>query len=216
MKFVLISDTHSKHKQIKVPEGDILIHAGDLTSMGYEHEVLEVFNWFKTLSKQFKHIIFIAGNHDLSFQRKNTWLEIMLEDIKGTNIHYLEDTAITLEGINFYGSPWQPEFHSWAFNAPRGEKLAQIWSKIPDNTDVLITHGPPQTILDTSGSPWNVPLLGCEELLTRVNQVKPKFHVFGHIHGGYGMVYNGNTYFVNAAVCTEQYVPSNYPITFDY
>ena len=96
-----------------------------------------------------------------------------------TNAHYLCDESLTLDGVKFYGSPWQPRFFDWAFNKDRGAPLKAIWDKIPLDTDVLITHGPPHGILDLT---FDKIKAGCEELLLAVQRIKPKVHVFGHIH----------------------------------
>ena len=115
-------------------------------------------------------------------------------------IDYLQDEEMSLyfdgpngdmpeENVKIYGSPWQPEFYNWAFNLPRmGEELKAKWAAIPEDTDILLTHGPAQGHLDTSGPPYNEPLLGCELLAARIEEIKPKIHVCGHIHGGYGYV----------------------------
>ena len=143
MKIVCISDSHGKHKKIKnIPSGDVLIHAGDMTSEG-EIETIGSFNkWLGELPH--RHKIVIAGNHDWSFDNGQRFLAREMI----TNATYLEDSEITIDGVKFYGSPWTPEYGEWAFNIPRGEALASKWSMIPDDVNVLITHGPPKKILD--------------------------------------------------------------------
>jgi Icc-related predicted phosphoesterase len=224
IRIVCISDTHSKHNSVKIPQGDILIHAGDLTSVGYEHEVKNFVHWFQNING-FEDKIFIAGNHDLSFETKPDWFYnyINEENLTQSDCVYLEDSELIITDPDFsgklkiYGSPWQPEFMNWGFNLPRnGEELKQKWNKIPEDTDILITHGPPQTILDTAGWPHNSTLLGCELLLERVNLIKPKIHVFGHIHGSNGYYFNGHTHFINACQLNEQYKNTNKPIVFDW
>jgi hypothetical protein len=216
MKLILISDTHTYHRQVELPEGDILIHAGDFTARGRWGEVIDFFYWLENQAEKYKHVIFIAGNHDLSFENKSHDLlkELSNLTLAFPNIHYLEDTEVIIDGIKFYGSPWQPEFHNWAFNLPRGEKLADIWNKIPNDTDVLITHGPPATILDyTLRDKINV---GCKHLYDKIIKVKPKLHIFGHIHEGYGIsTENADTTFINASMCTLVYNPDNKPIEFE-
>jgi hypothetical protein len=119
--------------------------------------------------------------------------------------------------VKIYGSPWQPEFYNWAFNLPRnGEELKAKWAAIPDYTEILITHGPAQGYLDTSGPPYNEPNLGCELLTKRIKEVKPKIHVCGHIHGGYGYMFDGDTHFFNASILNERYEFRNKPMTFDW
>ena len=119
--------------------------------------------------------------------------------------------------IRIYGTPWQPEFYNWAFNLPRcGQDLMRVWNQIPKNTDILITHGPPQDHLDVSGPPHNEPHLGCELLRVKVDEQPPKIHVFGHIHGGYGYKFHNGTHFINASVLNEQYEQVNKPLTVDW
>ena len=128
-------------------------------------------------------------------------------------VHYLQDSEVTIDGIKFYGSPWQPEFYNWAFNLPRGEKLAQKWAEIPDNTDVLITHGPAYGILDYAPMGGHV---GCEELYKRISDIKPKIHVCGHIHNSYGQKTIDGIEFLNASVLNDRYEYAHKPIVVDF
>jgi Icc-related predicted phosphoesterase len=212
-KIVFISDTHNHHSKITLPEGDILIHAGDFSGRGLPEEVGPFFDWIEEQAQIFKHVIFIAGNHDMSFERKSHWVVRWLK-ILPTNIHYLEDSEVIIDGVKFYGSPWQPEFHNWGFNLPRGKELAEKWEMIPVDTDILITHTPPQNILDyTVMDMINV---GCADLYLKVNQIKPKIHVFGHIHEGYGYKDINDTLYLNASTCNLRYQPVNSPIVVDF
>ncbi|XP_011503727.1 PREDICTED: metallophosphoesterase MPPED2 isoform X2 [Ceratosolen solmsi marchali] len=132
---------------------------------------------------------------------------------KLTNCIYLEDKEIIISGIKIYGTPWQPEFCKWAFNIPRGEPCLSKWDMIPDNTDILVTHTPPIGHGDLCCSGVRA---GCVELLNTVqNRVKPKYHVFGHIHEGYGVSSDGKIIFINASTCDLNYLPSNPPVVFD-
>lgn len=206
-KIVVISDTHNQHDKVILPEGDIIVHAGDLTSRGYMTEVVSFMNWFEDLP--YKHKIFIAGNHDFIFEEDPHWV---LEEIRNRYFIYLEDETCLVEGINFYGSPWQPWFGNWAFNLDRGPRIAEKWSMIPLETDFLITHGPPAGILD------KIPegeAAGCYNLLQRINVVQPQFHAFGHIHEGYGIHTTDKTTFINASICTRNYDPFNQPIVVE-
>ena len=115
-------------------------------------------------------------------------------------------------GIKFWGSPWQPEFFDWAFNASRGEEIRQYWDKIPTGIDVLITHGPPFKLGDQTDIGEHV---GCLDLLDAIERVKPKLHVFGHIHEGYGVTSANGTTFVNASTCTLRYRPTNSCVVID-
>ena len=130
---------------------------------------------------------------------------------------YLQDDFVEVDGVKIYGSPWQPWFFDYAFNLPRdGEEIYEKWQKIPEDTDILVTHGPPQGILDISGDPYNISDLGCMFLKKRVAEIKPKIHVFGHIHGSYGYKYENGTHFFNASVLDEKRYYTNKPFTFDW
>ena len=213
-RLTFISDTHSKHKQITedLPGGDILLCAGDISSMGYKHEIKEFCAWFDKI-KNYNHKIFIAGNHDWLFQKNP---ELAKEIVAGyKTITYLQDETITIDGINIYGSPWQPEFYNWAFNLPRnGEEITKKWAEIPENTDILITHGPAWGYLDNING--RMDKLGCELLTERILTINPKIHLCGHIHTGNGYRFNGKTHFVNAAVLDERYIYMQNPMTMDW
>ncbi len=222
MRITVISDTHQKHKKTTefLPGGDLLIHAGDIMTSGYhKREVEDFLAWFSKRTNYTKKI-FIAGNHDRLFESAPDLIQPYLDGFP--EAIYLEDSSFEYyekleRPIKIYGSPWQPEFYNWAFNLPRnGEELAAKWGAIPSDTDILVTHGPAQTYLDTSGPPWNEPLLGCELLIERIKEIKPKIHVCGHIHGGYGYKFDGHTHFFNASVLNEQYMFANKPLTFDW
>jgi Icc-related predicted phosphoesterase len=117
--------------------------------------------------------------------------------------------------VNIYGSPWQPEFYNWAFNLPRkGNQLKEKWDNIPTDTDILITHGPAYEYVDKVVGQYEN--LGCELLTERIKEIKPKIHVCGHIHTGYGYTFDGDTHYINASVLNEQYAYSNKPLTIDW
>jgi hypothetical protein len=127
----------------------------------------------------------------------------------------LQDHTHTIDGVKIYGSPWQPEFYNWAFNLPRnGKELQETWSNIPNDTEILITHGPPWGHCDVT--PYGNLNVGCELLRVRVDELKPKIHVFGHIHSGYGYKFHEGTHFINAAVLGERYSYDNKPLTIDW
>ena len=207
MKVVCISDTHTFENEIEVPDGDVLIHAGDATIEGSPEEVA-AFGWWLD-AQPHKHKIVIAGNHDWLFERVPEQARYL---INFPGVHYLQDSGVEINGVRFYGSPWQPRFHDWAFNVDRGAAIKQKWDRIP-KCDVLITHGPPYSILDYTK--WGEPRLGCEELLRAVTRVGPRLHVFGHIHGGYGEFALRDVHFINASICNEAYQPVNKPIVFE-
>lgn len=209
MKLVLISDTHNKHKWIdnnEIPKGDVLIHAGDYSGRGSTEETKSFLDWYSNLPHKYK--IFIAGNHDFFFERKN---QNEINAILPSNVIYLNNSGITIEGINFWGSPNQPIFFDWAFNKTE-EELIKTWNKIPTNTDVLITHSPPFGILDKTIRGKSV---GCTALKKRVTIIKPKINVFGHIHESYGIIEQNGTTFINASLLNERYYKVNDPIVID-
>jgi Icc-related predicted phosphoesterase len=205
MKLVLISDTHGF--TLPVPDGDILVHAGDLTMTGTRFQIEQAGNWLRTLPH--KHKIVIAGNHDWLFQRNQ---KKALEAL-GDGFIYLENEGITVEGLKFWGSPIQPEFCNWAFNVPRGPQIKAYWDQIPERLDVLITHGPPYEVLDKPH--YKDSSCGCKDLRTAVIYKEPRVHVFGHIHGGYGNVAlkspSIDIDFYNASVVNEAYQVRNAP-----
>ena len=219
MRVTLISDTHNKHNQVtsSLPGGDVIIHAGDVSSMGYKHELQQFLKWFNNLDN-YTHKIFISGNHDWGFQNEPEMCKELLEFY--SNVTYLQDDLEVIgedysTSVKVYGSPWQPEFYNWAFNLPRnGEELKERWDLIPMGVDIVVTHGPAWGKVDTVKG-QSVPL-GCELLTERFNIVKPKIHVCGHIHSGYGYVFDGVTHYFNAAVLDERYNYTHKPWTFDW
>jgi Icc-related predicted phosphoesterase len=213
IRITFISDTHNKHKKItsSLPGGDIIIHAGDVSSVGYEHEIKEFCKWYNSL-ESYEDKIFIAGNHDWLFQKNPEKSKEILEFYD--KITYLQDSQIILNNgsnVKVWGSPWQPEFYDWAFNLPRGKRIAEEWDKIPDDVDILVTHGPAWGKLDRVIGEFEN--LGCEELAKSIGQKKPKIHVCGHIHSGYGYIFDGETHYINASVLSEQYTFTNKPLT---
>ena len=136
MKIVCISDTHEKHKQLDLPKGDVLIHAGDFTWVGKEKPTLDFLDWLE--SQPFKHKIFVSGNHDFYFEQGRN-----LGRLKDRNLHYLMNSEVVLDKrVRIGGSPFTPEFMKWAFTGTPAT-LKPIWDKIPSSLDILITHGPP-------------------------------------------------------------------------
>lgn len=206
MKIISISDSHTYHRQLEIPDGDILVHAGDITFRG-EFDVLIDFNkWLGELPHSRKLVI--AGNHDIIYETKNAYARSLI-----TNGTYLQDSSIVIDGIKFYGSPWTPRFFDWAFNADRGSAIRKIWNKIPNDTNVLITHGPAFGSLDEVPSGMHV---GCSDLKDRIAELSDlKLHICGHIHHSYGIKAISNPIYVNAAVCTENYQAINKPIVVE-
>jgi len=185
MKITCLSDTHGNHRLLDMPGGDMVIFAGDMCAVGTDKEVEDFFDWF--LELDYKHKICIAGNHDWPFY----------DGIVPEPKEYLRDTCVEIEGLRIYGSPWQPEFCSWAFNLPRGKALEAVWDLIPDDTDILVTHGPPAGIMDGG--------VGCEDLKNRVENLNLRLHVFGHMH-----MYSGvEGISVNASICNDENIVVN-------
>jgi len=206
----LISDTHSKHDLLTsdLIGGDIIIHGGDIMTSGYhKREINDFLEWFDELN--YKHKIFIAGNHDRFIENHPEEFKELLSEYP--NIIYLEDDFVIIDGIKIYGTPWQPEFYNWAFNLKRdGIDIINKWNNIPEDTDILITHGPPNGILDyVAQSTFHA---GCNMLRKRIFEVKPKLNMFGHIHQGYGLTRQSDIDFINASVLNEEYRYANKPI----
>lgn len=212
VRVVAISDTHIRLRELapRLPDGDILVHGGDLTGIGSPHQIRLELEALAALPYQDK--VFIAGNHDLLFEKNPTYAKSILGEFK--TLTYLEDSAAVVQGVKFYGSPWTPMFCYWAFMIDRmTPELERKWDAIPEDLDVLITHGPPYGILDVSS--YTKESVGCELLLQAVEEKKPKFHVFGHIHGSNGVQVGEHTTFINAAICDESYDPEQTIHTFE-
>ena len=206
---VAISDTHSMHDQVEVPDGDILVHAGDFTASGSMADFKEFVDWFA--AQPHEHKVFTCGNHDKVCEKRLA--DCMAYIPRGVN--FLVDDSVVLAGLKFYGSPWTPKFFNWSYMKVRGPSLDIVWDKIPQDTDVLITHGPPYGHGDMT---VRNSVVGCVDLLMRVREVEPKFHIFGHIHEGYGITRSDDIYrtrFVNASTCTVKYKPTNPPLVFE-
>jgi len=242
LRITHISDTHNKHNQLngKLPGGALLIHSGDFTSIGRKHEVEKFIEWFD--KQDYGHKVFIAGNHDLTFQSerlyeeksayferrvfdtpgskgKPDWLIEILENLP-TGMYYLENSSIKLEGINIWGSPYSPSFgYGWAFNKDRGNDIAQCWNEIPMDADIVITHTPIYGYNDrASNTNQNV---GCADLYHRLKEVQPHLHFCGHIHEAYGHKTMGLTEWYdlqtfNGCSCNLRYEAENDPISFNY
>lgn len=213
MKLVCISDTHEQEDGVVLPDGDVLVHAGDITYRGDLGKLSKFLMWMKNQPHTSK--VIISGNHDWCFQNNNRSIAVkMCEEAEVT---YLEDSGVKIGDLHFWGSPWQPWFHNWAFNAMRGKDIARHWAKIPENTNVLITHGPVMNIMDEAPrGVFDIEHVGCEELAKRIVDLPNlKAHICGHIHAGYGTKQLANVQFVNASICTEQYKPTNAPIVIE-
>ena len=204
MKIYCISDTHGKHASLELKEADIIIHAGDATCQRDPNlnapELEAFFNWFSSLN-MYKYKIYIPGNHDTSFAKNLVPVP--------KNITVLCHNEIEIEGCRIFGSPYTPTFGvGWAYNVDRG-KIGRLWNQIPDDIDILVTHGPAKGILDlTIDRDTNNPRqCGCGSLLHEIKVKSPKYHVFGHLHDERGIFNAGRlelplikTVFINVSV----------------
>ena len=215
MKLAIISDTHGSHSFVPdMPKADVFIHAGDFMNSGRYWDEIEGFNaWLESIDLPKNRKLVCAGNHDIFFDEYHigSSLEKSIQAQRLiTNATYLQDEEFVINGVKFYFSPWTPYFMGWGFNVNRGYEISKIWNQIPDDVEVLVTHGPPYGMLDKVKVSEDFPNLGCEDLAERIKSLKKlKVHIFGHIHGSRGKVThcdNGVTY-VNASFLNEAYRP---------
>ena len=198
MLITCVSDTHTNTPEL--PEADLCIHAGDLTIHGFRSEFYQQLCWLESQRKKFREMVLIVGNHDFYAEKHMEDVYKACEDI-GVMYLFNED-YVTYNGLRLYGSPHVPDYHKWAFMLSE-RKLFWAWQKIPADTDILVTHGPPRDIMDVSyKDPYGGS--GCKHLFNRVREIKPKLHVFGHIHEQHGTMAFGQTKFVNAATTVIQ------------
>jgi predicted phosphodiesterase len=190
MRIVAMGDTHGYHRHLAVPDGDLLVHAGDLTQRGTLAQLEDAAAWLRALPHA--HKVVIAGNHDFGLQRDPARARALFHGLT-----YLEDEGVTLGGLRLWGSPWQPWFFDWAFNLRRGAELDAKWRQIPEGLDVLVTHGPPAGHGDRCHDGRRV---GCEDLLRHLGRARPRFHLFGHIHEDPGQWQVGDTRCMNVTV----------------
>jgi predicted phosphodiesterase len=294
-RFVAISDTHSTFPDVsKLPEGDVLLHAGDFSLRGTASEAVAFAKFLESVRHKYKQIIVICGNHELGFdpdididprsakmfydpegklcgtpltsaadlvavvRRRAALLksqsvsipssisaastlpsESELDALRpsgdslgripgGWSEHPevgLLAPGVTLAGsdaaseasggrIKVFGTPFQPEFHGWGFNVPRGAAIQAKWDLIPTDADVVMVHGPP---LGHGDRTYRTDRAGCVNLLhTLTTRVRPAVCVFGHIHEDAGVTSDGTTVFINAALLSGRYRPRNAPVVFDF
>jgi hypothetical protein len=218
MRIVAVADTHLFTDDLTVPDGDVFVHAGDLCRGGSIEELHEAAGWLASLPH--RHKVIVAGNHDWALApcehdpvichsclmrdrgspTSKTFPRVRCaDDVEAARavlapFTYLEDSEAVIDGVRFYGSPWQPAFNDWAFNLPRGAPLGAVWSRIPAGLDVLVTHGPPEGFGDASPVGDRA---GCADLRRRVAEVAPRLHLFGHIHQDGGVWHDGATTYAN-------------------
>jgi len=220
MKIFILGDTHTRHDEIVVPEGiDMLIHVGDFADtkrpVDNIQEVGRFVEWLYSLDIQ--HKVVICGNHDTSVVPYG-----LKQDFTNTHVHLLMHDVITIAGIKIFGSPYTPTYgHNWAFNMKRN-KLDRIWKQIPDDVDIIITHGPPKGVLDlTTEKDGTLVRVGCQSLMNHVQRVKPKLHCFGHVHSEEG-IYNRGTFrtdditYINASCYHNRTKEIQPGIVYDY
>ena len=220
-RIVCVSDTHSQYDHENfpiIPDGDVLVHSGDFSNHGTPEEIEKFNAWLGTLPH--KHKIVIAGNHDKSLDAtfRNNTVESAKEaqEMLTNATHYLQDSMVELDHLKFYGAPWVPNCGNWGFCRDENQRKEK-WSKMPDKIDVLITHAPPFGIGDLA-SDYNGAHLGCKHLLTKVKELKPKLHVYGHIHEAGGVRTDGTTIFANAGIMSRWHrkgMAFNPPIVID-
>lgn len=205
MRIVAISDTHGRHRSLDLPEADMLIHAGDICARGNVEELQDFSDWLYT--QNYKYKVVIAGNHDLCIENNELLVKKEL-----SHCIYLQDNGVQIEGLNLWGSPMTPKFYNWAFMEERWS-IDKYWRHIPKGLDILITHGPPFGILDTTSRGERV---GCEALADRIRLVRPRLNIFGHIHESYGFVERDGLFYLNVASLDQKYKPVNPPVLFDF
>ena len=209
MRITVISDTHGLHEDLNLEQGDMLIHAGDIEAR-IEYDFDRFLRWF---SKQpFEYKVLVGGNHDFYLEREyyRAREECFLQDVC-----YLNHNAAQINGLRIFGSPYTPRFGRWAFMKDRGLDISEYWKAMPDDMDILITHGPPIGILDKVSMAYGGHNVGCWDLRERVKTIKPKYHIFGHIHSQYGTEEIDGTKYINCSVVNEEYALTNAPIKID-
>lgn len=229
-KFVCISDTHTKHRELEMPQGNVLLHSGDI-SYTYKSDLLEerkqlidFSEWLGELS--YEHIVVVAGNHDFLFEKEEEEAVSILTQ-HNDRVHYLNQSSVTINGIKIYGEPRQPKFYDWAFNVSRNN-MKDVWELVPDDVDILVTHGPPLGYGDVVENKTSFDLfhanqferVGCKHMKNMIDsRIENPFKLitFGHIHEGYGQWYKPltNTHIVNASVVNNKYKVKNKPVVIE-
>jgi len=221
---VAVSDTHGINDvihasdtdlipAIKIPSGDIFIYAGDFCNSGALQDVLAFNRWLTEhdIFNKFRYVVVVAGNHDIIFENSPHYAESFLHK----QVIYLKDNECKCyygselsagKYVRIYGSPWSLEFNNWAFMKTE-EQLAKKFAKIPEGIDILVTHSPPYGILDVVKNDH----LGSKSLADKVKQIKPKVHIFGHLHEGYGHEEHDGIHYYNVSILDGMYSISNKP-----
>lgn len=214
-KIVAISDTHDRFKKLVIPECDILISSGDYSFTGEKHIVKRFHKW---MAKQpAKHFISVQGNHE-KWVEKNFAEAKTIAEAACPGVHFIDEGLVEIEGLKIWCSAITPRFLDWAWNRNRGAEIKVHWDRIPNDIDVLVTHGPPRGILDKVVQVRSIERyehVGCEDLAEAIKRVKPKVHIFGHIHCGYGETHVDGVSYYNASICDGMYRPANAPHTIE-
>lgn len=199
-----ISDTHCRHEELSVPDVDMVIHCGDESNCGdpwyNEHESRDFFDWYCALPISWR--VFVPGNHSTAIEKG------IVKPSDYPSVHFLIHESLDWSGLKLFGSPYTPTFFDWAYMRDRS-KLDAIWAKIPTDTDILMTHGPPKGILDmTRDMDTREPIhVGSNSLRKHVETwIKPIYHAFGHIHdersiNNFGRLEFNETIYINCSCC---------------
>jgi Icc-related predicted phosphoesterase len=204
MKFACISDLHGNLPDLCDLDYDVLLIGGDICPSS-NHEPLFQAYWLDTTFRKWlteyvkKPVIAIAGNHDWIFQTHP-------QEVPDLPWTYLEDSGTMIAGLKVWGSPWQKRFYDWAFNTDEAH-LKAAWDKIPEDTDIFLLHGPAYGLGDFS--PYGKEHTGSPSLRERIDELKPKLVIYGHIHSGYGRYQLGPSIVLNASLVNEKYRPVN-------
>ena len=231
IKTTFISDTHTLHKRLNLPGGDLCCFTGDYMGSGYVvQEMMDFIDWLvEHVSPKYKYVVLVAGNHDRLLE---AYPDYQVKDMFGRkdNIIYIKDETVELDfgekgKLKISGTPFQPFFCSWAFNVKDSDKLQFIFDNVvEEDIDILLTHCPVFSILDQTHEPkpyfnsTGEEHLGSIELynVLQSRQKPPRYHCFGHIHGDGGKhVKIGETTYINASICNEAYKPVNSIVTLE-
>ena len=204
MKVWFISDTHNLHDELQVPEVDLVVHCGDESTHGNalknEPEARKFFAWYVALDIPTK--VFVPGNHSTAIE------QALVRAADFPEVAFLIHDQMEWNGLKIFGSPYTPRFHDWAYMKKRTQ-LDALWQSIPEDVDILVTHGPPKGVLDVTRDIESKHLVqvGCAALRRHVDyRIQPKIHAFGHLHdekgvSNYGMYTRGLTQFINCSCC---------------
>jgi Icc-related predicted phosphoesterase len=212
MRIIAFSDIHGKQNKLLTEwfdnnPADLLIFGGDLQANSSDDYGYGFMEWLHRLPYSTKVLIF--GNHDGYYSNAMFYTR----DKGYTDIVFLHDESVTINGINIFGSPHSLVYGNWWFMM-KDSDLEEVWKKIPDNTNILITHAGPYGILDYTCDGFTT---GSKSLLKRVQELKQlKYHIFGHIHESFGVKTISGVTFMNVSLLNEKYQFTNNPVTFEY